>query len=77
MSSLPLQTRIRRRELGLLDDVPRCSKCDGPNDRAPQRYCRACNRAYQQNWKRSMVLVPRRTLTDEQAKLLRPRRAFT
>lgn len=23
-----------------------CSKCDGPNDRLPQRYCRACHAAY-------------------------------
>jgi len=23
-----------------------CSRCGGPNDRAPQRYCRACHAAY-------------------------------
>lgn len=45
-----LTTRQRRRDRGLLDDVPRCSRCDGPNDRLPQRYCVACHRVYNRNW---------------------------
>jgi hypothetical protein len=70
------ETRQRRRERGLLDDEPRCSKCDGLNERAPQRYCVACNREYQREWKRSRAMVPRESLTEEQAKRLRPRRGF-
>lgn len=60
------KTRQRRRERGLLDGVMRCSKCDGANDRVPQRYCRACNSAYQAEWNRGRVKVPRESLTPEQ-----------
>jgi hypothetical protein len=66
MTVMHAKTRERRRESGLLDGVPRCSKCDRPNDRAPQRYCRACNTAYQKEWGRGRVKVPRESLTREQ-----------
>ena len=72
-----IETRKRRREQGLLDDVVRCSKCDQPNERAPQRYCSACNRLYQRDWRRGRVMVPKETVTGEQAQHLRPRRCFT
>jgi hypothetical protein len=72
-----VQTRQRRREHGLADDVPRCSKCDQPNDRAPQRYCSGCNRTYQREWRRGRVLVPKGSVSVDQAKNLRPRRRFT
>ena len=70
MTAYP-ETRYRRRQAGLTDDVPRCSKCDQPNDRAPQRYCTACNRVYQRAWRRSHRQVPIETLTDEQKRRLR------
>ncbi len=44
------QTRQRRRERGIEDDLPRCSHCDRPNDRSPQRYCTGCHNTYQKNW---------------------------
>lgn len=72
-----IETRKRRREQGLLNDAPRCSKCDQPNDRAPQRYCTACNRTYQREWRRGRVLVPKGSVSVDQAKHLRPRRRFT
>jgi hypothetical protein len=28
-------------------DCPPCSKCEGPNDRLPQRYCSSCHREYE------------------------------
>lgn len=65
------ETRRRRRESGLLDDVVRCSKCDAPNDRAPQRYCRACKRAYDSARWRKHALVPKETLTEEQRARIR------
>lgn len=43
-------TRDRRRAAGIRDVVPRCSGCDKPNERAPQRYCRECHNAYQKAW---------------------------
>lgn len=43
------KTRVRRREAGN-NIKPACSKCDGPNDRAPQRYCKACHAEYQNKW---------------------------
>jgi len=49
MTAYP-ETRYRRRQAGLTDDVPRCSRCDQPNDRAPQRYCKACHCDYQNRW---------------------------
>lgn len=39
-------TRDRRKEAGRRDGnnhAPLCSKCDQPNDRLPQRYCRSCH----------------------------------
>lgn len=56
-----IETRQRRREHGLADDVPRCSKCDGLNDRAPQRYCAGCHARYQQAWRARHRIVPRET----------------
>ena len=35
-----------------------CSKCDGPNDRLPQRYCRACHAAYARNNRPRHVDLP-------------------
>lgn len=57
------ETRARRRGLGidLRDGVPRCSRCDLPNDRAPQRYCRACHAGYQRAWRAARVYVSRAT----------------
>jgi len=46
-----IQTRQRRRERGISDDLIRCSKCDEPNDRAPQRYCGACHAVYMRGWR--------------------------
>ena len=70
MTAYP-ETRYRRRQAGMTDDTPRCSKCDASNDRAPQRYCMACNRTYHREWRRNHVPVPIETLTDEQRKRLR------
>lgn len=28
-----------------------CSKCNGPNDRAPQRYCKICHAANMRAWR--------------------------
>lgn len=56
------QTRQRRRRKGISGSLPRCSKCDSPNDRAPQRYCARCHAAYQKNWRQEMVMVPRETV---------------
>ncbi len=57
MTAYP-ETRHRRREGGIATDGPLCSKCDQPNDRHPQRYCTACNRTYQREWKRGRAMVP-------------------
>lgn len=70
MMRMRQQTRDRRRESGLLDDVPRCSRCDLPNDRAPYRYCRACNRAYQKSWRAERVAIPKSMVTEDQAAFL-------
>ena len=35
-----------------------CSKCDGPNDRLPQRYCRACHAAYARSTRSRHVDLP-------------------
>jgi hypothetical protein len=43
MRRMLLKTRQRRRQLGLLDDEPRCSRCDGINKRWPHRYCHRCH----------------------------------
>lgn len=63
------RTRVRRRQLGLLDDVPRCSRCDQPNDRLPQRYCRSCHNASMRRWRAEHVFVSRAThcFTQERA----------
>lgn len=74
MMASHFETRERRRARGILDDVPRCSKCDEPNDRPGQRYCSDCNRIYQRDWRRARAMVPRETVTEEQARRLRPRR---
>jgi hypothetical protein len=50
-------TRDRRRQRGLLDDEPRCSRCDGVNDRLPQRWCRACHNENMRRWRSSRVYV--------------------
>lgn len=57
------KTWERRRERGLLDDVPRCSRCDNPNDRLPQRYCSGCHAKYQQKWRASHPHVSREVLS--------------
>ncbi len=50
MTAYP-ETRHRRRQAGLQQDGQLlCSKCDAPNDRAPQRYCKACHATYQNRW---------------------------
>jgi hypothetical protein len=65
------KTRERRRESGLLDDVVRCSKCDQPNDRAPQRYCRACKNEYARLYNKKFIKVPRDILNENQIARLR------
>lgn len=52
-------TRDRRRQRGLLDDEPRCSRCDGINDRLPQRYCRPCHNARMRQYRAEHKYVSR------------------
>lgn len=52
-------TRDRRRQRGLLDDLPRCSRCDSVNDRAPQRWCKACHNAAMRRWRAEHVYISR------------------
>jgi hypothetical protein len=57
------KTRERRRADGNLGDWGwLCSRCDEPNDRVPQRYCRACHRLYMQEHRARHVAVSRDTL---------------
>lgn len=59
------KTRDRRRARGVKDGTrygPICSKCDQPNDRFPQRYCKKCHNTYQRNWRAEMTTVPRDAL---------------
>lgn len=44
------KTCDRRRDAGIRDVIPRCSSCDEPNDRLPNRYCKACHNTYQKRW---------------------------
>lgn len=36
-------------------NLKRCSRCDGPNQRAGQRYCRPCQTTYAREWRKSAV----------------------
>lgn len=51
-------TRNRRRHPDVPMDVPICSRCGKPNDRAPHRYCRQCRADYQRDYR---ARVPRET----------------
>jgi hypothetical protein len=61
MTRMLQTTRDRRRETGMLDDAPRCSRCDGPNDRLSQGqgYCRSCHNAYQKKWAADQLAMAR------------------
>lgn len=50
MTAFP-ETRARRQAAGITDDQPRCSKCDEPNTRKGQRYCKKCHAAYQKRYR--------------------------
>lgn len=54
-------TGARLRHPEIPDGVAICSKCEGVNNRAPHRYCRACHAAYQRDWRAGRVYVPRDT----------------
>jgi len=62
------KTRQRRRERGLLDGAPRCSKCDQPNRRASQRYCARCHAEYMKGWRARHVYVSRETLRSTEGR---------
>lgn len=66
MNRMLLTTRQRRRERGLLDDEPRCSRCDQVNDRVPQRYCRACHAARMRQYRAEHVVVSREIFRSTQ-----------
>lgn len=52
----------------------RCFACGGENDRAPQRNCRACHAAYQREWRKKFIRVPREAYEAMLAELQRLRR---
>lgn len=47
--------RQRRRERGITDNLPRCSRCDEPNPRPGQRYCGRCHAEYMKGWRAENV----------------------
>jgi hypothetical protein len=52
------KTRDRRRAANNFADWGwLCARCDEPNDRVPQRYCRACHALYMREYRASRVVV--------------------